>query len=124
MQKRACRLDGTEASDKNNRVGELVSIVLPHGVATSISSGLIAAFVAAITSLISVLMNQRYQDRMHIIEMKKVEYLSEIDALIILQGHLSDLASTVSGRESVITTMSEEERDEMVKRDAEGGVNR
>lgn len=117
-------MDGTEASDKNNRVGELVSIVLPHGVATSISSGLIAAFVAAITSLISVLMNQRYQDRMHIIEMKKVEYLSEIDALIILQGHLSDLASTVSGRESVITTMSEEERDEMVKRDAEGGVNR
>lgn len=113
-------MDGTEASDKNNRVGELVSIVLPHGVATSISSGLIAAFVAAITSLISVLMNQRYQDRMRIIEMKKVEYLSEIDALIILQGHLSDLASTVSGRESVITTMSEEERDEMVKRDAEG----
>lgn len=113
-------MDGTEASDKTNRVGELVTIVLPHDVATSILSGLIAAFVAAITSLISVLMNQRYQDRMRIIEMKKAEYLSEIDALVILQGHLSDLASTVSGRESVITTMSEEERDEMVKRDVEG----
>lgn len=113
-------MGGTEAEDKTNRVGELVSIVLPHEVATSISSGLIAAFVAAITSLISVLMNQRYQDHMRIIEMKKAEYLSEIDALIILQGHLSDLASTVSGRESVITTMSEEERDEMIKRDAEG----
>lgn len=113
-------MGGTETDGKTDRVGELVSIVLSHDVATSILSGLIAAFVAGITSLISVLINLRYQDRMRIIEMKKTEYLSEIDALVILRGHLSDLASTVSGGESVITTMSEEERDEMIKRDAEG----
>ena len=81
-------------------------IVLSHDVTTSISSGLIAAVVAAITSLISVVMNQRYQDRMRIIEMKKTEYLSVIDALIFLRGHLSDLANTVFGRESEITAMS------------------
>ena len=65
-------------------------------------------------------MNQRYQDRMRIIEMKKTEYLSVIDALIFLRGHLSDLANTVFGRESEITAMSEEKRDEMKRLDADG----
>lgn len=114
------KLIETATNDNANRVGEPVQIALSRDVAASISSGLIAAVVAAITSLISVVMNQRYQDRMRIIEMKKTEYLSVIDALIFLRGHLSDLANTVSGRESEITAMSEEERDEMIRRDAEG----